>query len=420
MNDDLDVLTRLIDYHDHITAPEIPLAEDLRRGRRRVARRRAMAVGGVAAAAAAVVLTASLITGNDPDNAPQPAPSPSEDRTAIDPVDRAVPVGPSEALAARQTGRFRLEVGGEVLPGRWTLSQSRGDVWVAEYFDEVGYMSPALWWGKGTTTHEVPGQRGGVAISQDGRWIVWTRATSGDYSPSPSSPRVMEVVDTATGKVRWSRDADADAPEIEALAVTNDGVVVFGHCLEPTFDIGGTRQCDDARVDVWAPELGRTETLPAEVRVEHGPPGTVAALTPLVQVDGMPHNGLLVRDTPSDRPRYVRVSERGDVEVVATLPRDVVAVTADERFALVPRACGDQGAIVCEWSAWPLDGGEPRPIPSLAELVTIATGYDWPVDPFIVEKDDLLVVRALGLEGSYYPAVARCSLAQARCVRIRD
>jgi hypothetical protein len=82
MNDDLDVLTRLIDYHDHITAPEIPLAEDLRRGRRRVARRRAMAVGGVAAAAAAVVLTASLITRTGTDNEPpQPAPSPTETPT---------------------------------------------------------------------------------------------------------------------------------------------------------------------------------------------------------------------------------------------------------------------------------------------------------------------------------------------------
>jgi hypothetical protein len=82
MNDELDVLTRLIDYHDHITAPEVPVAEDLRRGRRRVVRRRALTVGGVAAAAAVVVLTASLLTRAGTDTEPpQPAPSPTETPT---------------------------------------------------------------------------------------------------------------------------------------------------------------------------------------------------------------------------------------------------------------------------------------------------------------------------------------------------
>ena len=227
----------------------------------------------------------------------------------------------------------------------------------------------------------------------------------------------MEVVDTATGKVRWSRNADADAPEIGPLAVTNDGVVVFGHCLEPVVDSGGTPQCDDARIDAWAPRSGRTATVPAEVRVEVGPPGTVASLTPLVQVTGA-HNGLLVRDTRSGRPRYVHVDGRGRVEVLATLPRNTMAVTADERFALLATDCAD-GPLVCTWSVQPIDGGPQRPLPSLGELVTLATGYDWPVDPFVVERDDLLVVRDLGRANSY-PAVARCSLAQARCVRIQD
>jgi len=217
----------------------------------------------------------------------------------------------------------------------------------------------------------------------------------------------MEVVDTATGKVRWSRDADADAPEIAALAVTNDGVVVFGHCLEPVLDIGGTPQCDDARIDVWAPRSGITTTVPAEVSVYHGPPGSVAGLTPLVQVTGA-HNGLLVRDRPSGRPRYVRVSERGDVEVVATLPRNTLVVTADERFALL-------GCDGCGLSVLTLDGGERRRITSLAELVDPPPDYDWPVSAYVVERDDLVLIRDLAQP---FPAVARCSLAQARCVRI--
>ena len=417
MTDDLEVLSRLVDYHDHISSPVVPVADDVRRGRRRVRRNRGVMTGAVAVAVTGVVLTASLITGGDRDAGPAPAvPSPSETRSTIEPD---LQTGPSEVLAAAMAGRsqYRLKVAGEIVPGRWWLEESRGPVWVAGHSDRVGYMSTALWWGRGLTTHEVPGQRGGVAISQDARWIAWTRAASGGYGDL-SRPWVMEVVDTATGKVRWSRNADADAPEIGPLAVTNDGVVVFGHCVEPVVDIGGTPQCDDARIDVWAARSGRTARVPAAVRVEDsGPPGTVAALTPLVQVTGA-HNGLLVRDTRSGRPQYVHVSGRGRVEVLATLPRNTMAVTADERFALLATACA-HGSMVCGWSVLPIDGGPQRPLPSLGEIVALATGYDWPVDPIVVERDDLIVVRDLGHANSY-PAVARCSLAQARCVRIQD
>lgn len=90
MTDELDVLTRLVDYHDHIAAPTVPVADDVRRGRRRLARRRTLAAGGVALAVAGIVLTASLVTGSDPDGAPEPAhtptPTPTETHTAIDPV----------------------------------------------------------------------------------------------------------------------------------------------------------------------------------------------------------------------------------------------------------------------------------------------------------------------------------------------
>lgn len=401
---------------------DVPVYGDLERAieqAERDRRHRSGMVAGLAAAAAvvAVIVGVVAITRDAHDSEEPVGPSttpPTGTQTAIDPV---VPHGPSEVLAARQVGRYRLEVAGEIVPGKWELATSRRDVWVGAYVDDVGYMSPALWWGKGTTTHEVPGQRGGYAISQDAHWIVWTRAASGEYQDT-RGPRVMEVVDTATGKVRWSRDADADAPEIAALAVTDDGVVVFGHCLEPVVDIGGTPQCDDARIDVWVPSAGVTATVPADVSVDHGPPGTVAGLTPLVQVAGA-HNGLLVRDTPSGRPRYVHVSARGEVEVVATLPRNAVAVTADERFALLATRCADR-FVVCDWSVLSLDGGEPRPMPSLAEIITFGTDYDLPVHPYVVEGADLLVVRDPGDYKRSHPAIARCSLAQARCVRIEE
>jgi hypothetical protein len=90
MTDELDVLTRLVDYHDHIAAPTVPVADDVRRGRRRLARRRTLAAGGAALAVAGIALTASLVTGSDPDGTPDPArtptPTPTETHTAIDPV----------------------------------------------------------------------------------------------------------------------------------------------------------------------------------------------------------------------------------------------------------------------------------------------------------------------------------------------
>lgn len=420
-------MSGLRDAFDELVA-DVPVFGDLDRAieqAERERRHRTGVVAGLVAAAAVVVLIVGVLAldrdGDDPQRPVGPStPTPTRtDNTTETPELATIPRGSSEVLDARMVGRYRLEVAGEVVPGRWSLDAGRRDVWVAAYFDKVGYMSPALWWGKGTTTHEVVGQRGGVAISQDARWIVWTRATSGGYDGQPSLPQVMEVVDTATGEVRWSRNADTVAPDIGALAVTNDGVVVFAQCLEPFVDIIGTRQCYDARIDAWAPSSGVTATVPAEVTVQRGPAGTIPALTPLVQVAGMPHNGLLVRDTPRDRPKYVRVSARGDVEVVATLPRNTVAVSADERFALLATKCVDRD-VVCDWTVLPLDGGEPRPMPSLADILTIANGYDWPVYPYVVEHDDLLVVRDLGDYDHSFPAVARCSLADARCVRIEE
>jgi hypothetical protein len=84
MTDDLEVLSRLVDYHDHIAPPVVPVADDVRRGRRRVRRNRGIVTGGVALAVACIMLTASLVTGGDRDAAPAPAtPSPSPAPTKV-------------------------------------------------------------------------------------------------------------------------------------------------------------------------------------------------------------------------------------------------------------------------------------------------------------------------------------------------
>ena len=73
MNNELDVMRRLVDYHDHIAAPQVPLADDLRRGRRRVRRNRGLLVGGVAVGLASVVAVVSLVTGDRAADRPHPA-----------------------------------------------------------------------------------------------------------------------------------------------------------------------------------------------------------------------------------------------------------------------------------------------------------------------------------------------------------
>ncbi len=89
MNDDLDVLTRLVAYHDHITVPETTAADDVRRGQQRVRRTRTLVTGGVALGVATILTTTALVvTAGDRDSAPPPiAPTPTETVTDPTPVD---------------------------------------------------------------------------------------------------------------------------------------------------------------------------------------------------------------------------------------------------------------------------------------------------------------------------------------------
>lgn len=362
-----------------------------------------------------LVLAAACAEPAEPGAGPGDGASTGRSAPAATPPPRTpetVPDEPSTELAVH-VERRALKVGGASVPGRWQLTESRRDVWVAIRTGAQGATSQ--WWGTGTSARPMPPSvgsilRGGVVISQDARWIVWTRPAADVLAVDP--PRVMEVVETATGEVRWSRDADHDAPEIGALAVTNDGTVVFGHCLEPTFDSGGWPQCDDARLDVWSPATDAIRTVPAEVSVHQSPfAGSVTELAPLVRRTGA-HNGLLGRSAARGRPQYLRVSDRGQVDVVTTLPRNTVAVTADERFALLREGeCPDEVGR-CGFHALRLDDGERRLIPSLYDLVA---GHAASSHEYVAERDDLLLVR----DAWSGAVVARCALSQAQCVPIR-
>jgi hypothetical protein len=80
---DDDVITRLVDLHDHIKAPDTPPAADVFRGERMLRRRRKVVFGAAAAAVVALLGVTAVTTGGqragDRFDPVQPAPTPTED-----------------------------------------------------------------------------------------------------------------------------------------------------------------------------------------------------------------------------------------------------------------------------------------------------------------------------------------------------
>lgn len=144
MNDDLEVLRRLVDYHDHIAAPPVAVADDLRRGRRRVRRRRAVVAGTLAAGLASAVAAVTLVIGAEPGGRPEPAgpPSPpaSTDSRRGSPGLVAPLIAPDSMLDVRELG-FRVE-GLQTVGGRLLADRQEVEVVVerATYSVEVYYQ----------------------------------------------------------------------------------------------------------------------------------------------------------------------------------------------------------------------------------------------------------------------------------------
>ena len=116
MNHEHDVLSQLVDYHDHISAPHVPLADDLHRGRRRVRRNRGLLAGGVALALASVVAAGSMFTSERSADSPPPA-----DRPGL-----GVPLVAPEALLDISEVGFHVEpVPDVVVTGSWAIDPDR-------------------------------------------------------------------------------------------------------------------------------------------------------------------------------------------------------------------------------------------------------------------------------------------------------
>ena len=118
MNHDHDVLSQLVDYHDHIAAPLVPLADDLRRGRGRVRRNRGLLAAGVALGVVSMIAAVSLTDGGrSADDGPQPAHPSSGLTTPL--------VAPESPLAVSELG-FHIEPAPSlVVTGDWAIDRDR-------------------------------------------------------------------------------------------------------------------------------------------------------------------------------------------------------------------------------------------------------------------------------------------------------
>jgi hypothetical protein len=121
MNDEHDVVSRLVDYHDHISAPLVPLADDLRRGRRRVRRHRGVLAAGAAVGVVSTIAAVSLSYGGRSADVPQPA-HPTGLTTPL--------VSPDSPLDVSELG-FHVEPGPDlVLTDSWAIDLDRQSVGV--------------------------------------------------------------------------------------------------------------------------------------------------------------------------------------------------------------------------------------------------------------------------------------------------
>lgn len=369
----------------------------------------------VAAAVVGLILAggAQLVL-RDRDTAPEP--SRRLDQTpsvSVDPTRSNVSRRPSEGDLVVKDSDGGLSVDGNAVPGRWLeVVAHRGTVWVAVHEGRAGQTS--LWWGRGATTHQLDQTTTGFAISPSTRWLAWAA------SETPGT-RVMQVVDTGSGEVRWSRRIDDSGEHGGPVAVTDDGVVVFNHCLTPATDPGGWPTCTEGRLDVWLPGAGTTDTLPL-------PASRPEQLDRMVVPSGA-DNGIIAKPRREARPTYLRITRDGAVEVVAALPWRAVAVSADERFVLIEGECAGP---LCPWEVEPFGGGERREVrppsgwsfvPSTADRRLVSaplfTQYGEPlfVLSHTVEEGGLVTVDVASVVSPEVRS-ARCSLSEARCVLV--
>lgn len=180
MTDDLDVLSRFVDYHDHISPPQVALADDLRRGRRRLRRRRGLLAGGVGLALASVLAAGALFTGERAVERVQPA----GQRGLVRPL-----VAPTSLLDIREVG-FHVEPGpGLQVTDDWgidrdlqrtnvVLGDGGPELGVAVYYQGMFPGLPSTARRKDITVHGAAG-----SYVEDVRPDYWAAQVVWEYAP---------------------------------------------------------------------------------------------------------------------------------------------------------------------------------------------------------------------------------------------
>ena len=231
MNHDLDVLSRLVDYHDHVSAPSVPLVADLERGRRRVRRIHrllgtAVAVGLVSVGAAVSLLIGARSAG---DSQPAGPTTPATTTPAPDGLGLTTPlVAPTSVRDVSALGFHVAPVPGfdpQGVGAGWSIDDDGQTVtlWWNEVADEVDVtvlyqgesppLDPSVWGhAEEVTVHGVAGhyvERPGGPYNIDGAFdaalawefapeswaYVWTRSDRGDPGPERLRSGLMDVAD---------------------------------------------------------------------------------------------------------------------------------------------------------------------------------------------------------------------------------
>lgn len=168
---ELDVLSRLVDYHDHIAAPHVAPADDIQRGRRRVRRKRGLVAGGVAVAAFAVVAALTQLPGQRAADLPEPAARPGL---------TAPLVAPKSLLDIRELGFHVDPVPDVVVTDDFEIDQDRQSTYLQVLGEGGGTSLMVAVYYQGRSPEQLStGTRQAVTVNGvDGTYVAATRPNS--------------------------------------------------------------------------------------------------------------------------------------------------------------------------------------------------------------------------------------------------
>ncbi len=239
---DHDLMSRLVDYHDHISAPPVHVAGDLRRGRRRVRRNRGLLAGGVALGLASVIAAVSLFTGDRATDRPQPAGPPGLTTTFV---------SPTYGYSVGHRDRWSLAPAMEL----WDPGDEQLDnIQLSDRFDSVETGKSAYFVGAST---EIPD---GVPIDD---WYDEHVSPSGCGVPRSQQPEI--TIDGRLGRI-------AECPsQIEATVVASGRLYLFM--------LGHSRRDARAFFDAWIATIDLTPETAAAPKMRPSSPSALDATT---------------------------------------------------------------------------------------------------------------------------------------------